>query len=152
MTHAELVERAVRWLANSRGCDVVLREQAHGMCSEIPDAIGWAPGVCVVVEAKVSLVDLRADRGKQCHRNGEALGDERWILTAPGVVLPTQVPYGHGLIEAHANVVRVVVPAPARDVTWRRLRAECEYLRVELSASWRCIRERAALASDGGGK
>ena len=39
MTHAQLVERAVRWLRSYR-CGVVLSEQAC-VSGEMPDALGW---------------------------------------------------------------------------------------------------------------
>ena len=39
MTHAQLVEKAVRWLRSYR-CGVVLSEQAC-VSGEMPDAIGW---------------------------------------------------------------------------------------------------------------
>ena len=145
MKHAELVQRAGAWLRGTKKCTVVLLEQPHGYSPEIPDAIGWAPGLCVVVECKSSIHDLRAEARKQHHLNGESMGDERWFLTPPGLVKPSALPFGHGLIEVRGpRQIRVVRPAPPRDVTWKRLRAECEYLRVELGESWRAIRKREA--------
>src|SRR3984893_14417938 len=48
MTHAQLVERAVRWLRSYR-CGVVLSEQAC-VNGEMPDAIGWKRGNHSVLE------------------------------------------------------------------------------------------------------
>lgn len=141
MTHAELVERASAWLTGSAGCGVVLTEQPHGWNVEIPDAIGWAPGSCIVVECKASPGDCRADRRKQHAANGESMGDFRWILAPAGCVKPSDLPHGHGLLEVRGSRVYVVVPAPARDVTWKRLRAECEFLRVELGEAWKKRRQ-----------
>ncbi len=41
MTHADLVKRAVRWLASSRRCVVVLAESSAFCSNQVPDALGW---------------------------------------------------------------------------------------------------------------
>ena len=66
MTHAELCERARRWLKGSRRCHPVYSDNAS--CSEIPDAIGWSSHFSwcgsTVVECKVSVSDFYADKKK----------------------------------------------------------------------------------------
>lgn len=123
MNHAELVERAERWLRNTRGCAVVLTEfTAHH--SEEPDALGWRDRgfLSILVECKASRADFRADQQKPSRRRhsgpnaaailaGFRLGKERWYMTPPGLVRPEEVPEGWGLLEAGETRVRTVVKA-----------------------------------------
>ena len=68
MTHAQLVQQAVRWL-RSRRCGVVLSEQACAS-GEMPDAIGWKRAChSVLVECKISHADFLADREKPWRQN-----------------------------------------------------------------------------------
>ena len=86
VTHAELVERAVRWLRGTMGCGVVLCERDAGV-GEIPDAIGWRlrDVASHLVECKVTRADFFADLKKQ-HRANHlgGLGG----VTAPFSVMP----------------------------------------------------------------
>ena len=86
MTHAQLVERAVRWLRAYR-CGVVLSEQAC-VSGEMPDAIGWKQAChSVLVECKVTRADFLADRAKPFRLKPEkGVGSERFYLTPPGLV------------------------------------------------------------------
>lgn len=128
MTHDELVDRAVRWLRNTRGCGVVLAELACGAFM-IPDALGWKNGgrLCIHVEVKVSRADFFAD-AKKPHRRGWTPGNERWYFTPPRLVEPTELPRGWGLAEVHARQVRIVVPAPAHKASARIRGLEAEFL------------------------
>ena len=77
MTHAQLVERAVRWLRAYR-CGVVLSEQAC-VSGEMPDAIGWKRAShSVLVECKVTRADFLADRGKPFRAEA---GDREWVAS-----------------------------------------------------------------------
>jgi hypothetical protein len=81
MTHAELVQRAVKWLAESQGCQIVLAEQGGGLTSEMPDAIGWKDGVSVLVECKTSIEDLKADFKKPWRMYPDlGVGQFRWYM------------------------------------------------------------------------
>ena len=110
MTHAGLVELAVKWLRTHYGCGIVLSEQA--CCSgEIPDVIGWK-GRCrsVVVECKVSRADFLADRAKPWRTNPEiALGCERFYLAPAGLIAAAELPDGWGLLEARGRKVEVAL-------------------------------------------
>ncbi|HEV3511119.1 MAG TPA: hypothetical protein VGS05_05405 [Candidatus Sulfotelmatobacter sp.] len=99
MTHAQLVERAVRWLRAYR-CGVVLSEQAC-VSGEMPDAIGWKRAChSVLVECKVTRADFLADRAKPFRqRPGKGVGCERFYLTPPGLVKLEELPAGWGLLE-----------------------------------------------------
>jgi hypothetical protein len=112
LTHAELVERAERWLRKTRGCSVVLTEMTSTLY-ETPDAIGWRVSErwSILVEAKADRRDFLRDQGKP-HRGGVGLGQERWYLTPPGIVMPEEAPDGWGLLEAHTKTVRTVLRSP----------------------------------------
>ena len=85
MTHAQLVDRAVRWLRSYR-CGVVLSEQAC-VSGEMPDALGWKQAChSVLVECKVTRADFLADRAKPFRTKPEkGVGSERFYLTPPRV-------------------------------------------------------------------
>ncbi len=99
MTHAQLVERAVRWLRAYR-CGVVLSEQAC-VNGETPDAIGWKRAShSVLVECKVTRADFLADRAKPFRVKAEkGVGNERFYLTPPALVEVEELPAGWGLLE-----------------------------------------------------
>jgi hypothetical protein len=108
MTHAQLVERAVRWLRTYR-CGVVLSEQAC-VSGEMPDAIGWKRAHhSVLVECKVTRADFLADRGKPFRAKPEqGVGSERFYLTPPGLVKIEELPVGWGLLEVRRGHVEIV--------------------------------------------
>ena len=111
MTHAQLVERAVRWLRAYR-CGVVLSEQAC-VSGEMPDAIGWKRAShSVLVECKVTRADFLADRGKPFRAKPEqGVGSERFYLTPPGLVKVEELPVGWGLLELRRGRVEIVHPS-----------------------------------------
>lgn len=108
MTHAQMVERAVRWLRGYR-CGVVLSEQAC-VSGEMPDAIGWKRAChSVLVECKVTRADFLADRGKPFRQNPEkGVGSERFYLTPPGFVKLEELPAGWGLLELRRGRIEIV--------------------------------------------
>ena len=71
MNHAELVERAERWLKNTFNCGVVLAELvAYTATGETPDAIGWVWNRAILVECKTSRQAFFADQKKREGRTG----------------------------------------------------------------------------------
>jgi len=111
MTHAQLVERAVRWLRSYR-CGVVLSEQAC-VSGEMPDAIGWKKAShSVLVECKVSRADFLADRDKPFRLKPEkGVGSERFYLTPPDLVRVEQLPVGWGLLQCRRDRVEMIQPS-----------------------------------------
>jgi hypothetical protein len=107
MTHAQLVERAVRWLRTYR-CGVVLSEQAC-VSGEMPDAIGWKRAShSVLVECKLTRADFLADRGKPFRQKPElGVGSERFYLTPPALVEAEELPGGWGLLELRRGRVEM---------------------------------------------
>ncbi|MFZ0955794.1 MAG: hypothetical protein WAN60_05590 [Candidatus Sulfotelmatobacter sp.] len=108
MTHAQLVEKAVRWLRHYR-CGVVLSEQACAS-GEMPDAIGWKRAShSVVLECKVTRADFLADRAKPFRLKPEwGVGSERFYLTPAALVKPEELPTGWGLLEIRARGVEML--------------------------------------------
>ncbi len=98
MTHAQLVDRAVRWLRGYR-CGVVLSEQACAS-GEMPDAIGWKQAShSVLVECKVTRADFLADRAKPFRQKPEkGVGCERFYLAPAELIRVEELPTGWGLL------------------------------------------------------
>jgi hypothetical protein len=108
MTHAQLVEKAVRWLRHYR-CGVVLSEQAC-VSGEMPDAIGWKrANHSVLVECKVTRGDFLADRAKPFRVRPESgVGCERFYLTQANLLRPEELPAGWGLLEIRGRGVEMM--------------------------------------------
>jgi hypothetical protein len=108
MTHAQLVEKAIRWLRSFR-CGVVLSEQAC-VSGEMPDAIGWKRAChSVLVECKVTRSDFLADRLKPFRLKPEqGVGCERFYLAPAGSIRCDELPQGWGLLECRAGKVEIV--------------------------------------------
>jgi hypothetical protein len=111
MTHAQLVEKAVRWLRAYR-CGVVLSEQAC-VSGEMPDAIGWRQAChSVLVECKVTRADFLADRAKPFRQKPEkGVGSERFYLTPAALVRTDELPLGWGLLECRRGQIELVHPS-----------------------------------------
>jgi hypothetical protein len=108
MTHAQLVAQAVAWLRRYR-CGVVLSEQACAS-GEMPDAIGWKKAShSVLVECKISRADFLADRGKPFRQRPEiGVGCERFYLFPAGLIRPSELPTGWGLLECRDRKIEVI--------------------------------------------
>jgi hypothetical protein len=115
MTHEGLVDLAVRWLRGHYRCGIILSEQA--CCSgEIPDVIAWK-GRCrsVLVECKVSRSDFLADRSKPWRAAPEgALGCERYYMAPAGLIAPSELPPGWGLLEVRGRKVETTLACNKR--------------------------------------
>jgi hypothetical protein len=111
MTHAQLVEKAVRWLRAYR-CGVVLSEQACAS-GEMPDAIGWKQhSHSVLIECKVTRADFMADRAKPFRaKPKQGVGCERFYLVPAGLVGASELPLGWGLLEYRAAKIHAAHPS-----------------------------------------
>jgi hypothetical protein len=107
MTHAQLVEKSVRWLRSYR-CGLVLSEQAC-VSGEMPDAIGWKRAChSVLVECKVTRSDFLADRAKPFRaKPGKGVGCERFYLAPSGLIRCEELPAGWGLLELRSGKVEI---------------------------------------------
>lgn len=108
MTHAELVERAARWLKGTARCSVVITEQ-WSMEREIPDAIGWRSHESYLVECKTSRADFLHDL-KKWHRKYPdwGMGELRYYMTPPGLIQVDELPDKWGLLEVYPKIIRKV--------------------------------------------
>lgn len=117
LTHAQLVERAGRWLRNTRGLGVVLTERVSS-APETPDAIGWkyAGRYSELVECKASRADFLADAGKWFRKRAvHGMGRLRWYMAMPAVIAPDELPSRWGLVEVRGSRCCVVVKAQERE-------------------------------------
>lgn len=116
MTHDELVERAGRWLLNTKRCKYVAVGRKPWSTSEHPDAIGWLPnGESIVVECKVSCQDLSADYRKSWRKHSKGMGFRRYYMTPHGLLASEwYCPRGSGWLECRGRIVKVMREADAR--------------------------------------
>jgi len=111
-THDELVEIGRKWLLKpwrnaSRGgyghgaCGLVTTEIITSAC-ESPDVLGWSGNVSILLEAKVSRADFRADRKKIFRKMPEfGIGHQRYYIAPSGMISVDELPEGWGLIEVN---------------------------------------------------
>lgn len=114
MTHAELVERASKWLSTYNGkagdyrCGVVLSEYSC-MSGEIPDVIGFSSNKSsVLIECKISKSDFKADQYKYHRHSIQRLGNLRYYLVPAGLITSEETPEGWGLLYAYANKISII--------------------------------------------
>lgn len=132
MTHAQLVEKAVRWLRSYR-CGVVLSEQAC-VSGEMPDAIGWKQAChSVLVECKVTRADFLVDRAKPFRQKPEkGVGSERFYFTPPALVKLEELPTGWGLLEYRRGRIEIVQSSAKNLRTAAGFRCEMNLLLASL--------------------
>lgn len=78
---------------------------------ETPDAIGWHGSASTLIECKTSRSDYLADAKK---KRGAGMGFRRYFLVPQGLVMPTEIPDGWGLLEWDGKRVRSTAPAEPR--------------------------------------
>ena len=132
MTHAQMVEKAVRWLRSYR-CGVVLSEQAC-VSGEMPDAVGWKQAShSVLVECKVTRSDFLADREKPFRQKPEkGVGSERFYLTPAGLIKVDELPFGWGLLQIQRDRIEMVHPSAKNLRTATGFRYEMNLLLASL--------------------
>ena len=110
MTHADLVQKASKWLRNKLNCRVALEElTALTLTGEIPDVIGWVHERSILIEVKTSLSDFKADAKKIFRREPEiGLGHWRFYFSLPGIIPDELLPAGWGLYELHGRSVKYI--------------------------------------------
>lgn len=105
-THAELVTLAEGWLWR-QGCGLVFAELSTLATPETPDAIGFRATTSILIECKATRADFLADKAKPFRQHPErGMGDWRFYLTPKGLIAPSELPQGWGLIEVGKSVRR----------------------------------------------
>jgi len=143
ISHKDLVQRAFAYLKFTKTCSVVFKERcASGW--ETPDAIGFKGGFSYLIECKSSRADFLADKQKFFRKNPEnGMGYERYFMAPVGLLDPSEITKGWGLIEVYdappsqrnRTVKRV---KDSNRFTERNLQREVSYLtsairRIEIS-------------------
>ncbi len=99
ISHSDLVDTAFLYLRNSICCSVAFKER-RGSTSENPDVIGFRQGFSYLIECKASRADFLADKKKFFRKNTDrGMGDERFFMAPIGLLDPSELPDGWGLIE-----------------------------------------------------
>lgn len=110
MTHAELVQRATRWL-HTMGCPMVFPEMVT-YAGETPDCIGFRDSgeTSLLIECKASRSDFLADAKKPHRRWPErGMGMHRYFMCRPGLIRADELPARWGLLYCHPTRVELVV-------------------------------------------
>lgn len=109
MTHAELIQRGVKWLKGQKGsirysCPIIITELVT-VATEIPDILGFGSSHSVLIECKVSHSDFSADFKKSHRRqlNGHGLGTYRFYLSPEKLINKSEVPSDWGLLYCHLD-------------------------------------------------
>lgn len=107
MTHDELCERGLKWLA--RNHPVVVSELKSG-ANEIPDVIGFRVGVSTLIECKTSRSDfLKGQKKYFRHQPQMGMGYKRFYLCPPGIIKPDDLEKsGWGLLYCHKRSIKII--------------------------------------------
>jgi hypothetical protein len=122
MRHHQLVDRAWRYLVNSRRCSVTIRELGSGY--EIPDVLGWySQWASILIECKVTLSDFKNDQRKSFRKNEDeaGLGNSRFYMVPMALkekVLPL-IPERWGLLVATEKRILVEKESQFFEKNWR---------------------------------
>lgn len=108
LDHQQLCQRAAAFLMRN-GFSVAVddRFRALSTTGEQPDTLGFRNGVSCLVEVKTSRSDFLADTNKPFRHNDSGMGDWRFYLAPQGLLSPSELPVGWGLLEWQG---RKVVP------------------------------------------
>lgn len=133
MTHADLVERAGRWLKNTRKLNPVYCEKGSQSILEFPDAIGWNNRHSIMIECKASMNDYYSDWSKVFRKHPElGMGNLRYFMCVDGLIKPENIAEkGFGLLYCKGNIVKVIKES---DGFQANLHAERLFLRSRLLA------------------
>ncbi len=108
ITHAELVQRAVKWLLGAGGCSIAFSEFSTSAI-EIPDAIGFRSKWSIVIECKVSRSDFISEKNKPVRRIPKlAMGQSRYYMVPEGLIEIDDLPDKWGLLYVRERHVRVI--------------------------------------------
>lgn len=137
-THRELCEIAEHWLMNSQRCRVAIAEPNCIVTDEQPDAIGFKASGSILVEAKTSRADFRADLKKwfRIHpQNG--MGLCRYYICEPEIISEDDLPERWGLLHVlpggRGRIVRNSRRFPEVNyAAERRLLTACLYIQKPL--------------------
>ena len=137
-THRELCEIAERWLLGSQRCRVAIAKPNCIVTNEQPDAIGFKSSGSILVEAKTSRADFRADLKKPFRvYPQEGMGYSRYYICEPGIIMENDLPERWGLLHVlpggRVRIVRYSGHFPESNyAAERRLLTACLYIQKPL--------------------
>lgn len=101
-SHLDLVQISEKWI-KKQGFQVVASELKTTI-REIPDVFGFRSNSSMMIECKCSRSDFLRDF-KKPERNGTSLGvgNYRLYISEEGLLQPTDMPLGWGLLEVNAK-------------------------------------------------
>jgi len=110
-THAELVQRADKWLRNTKRCGFTFRELVcYNTSGEIPDNIGFRYGESYLIECKTSRADFFVDKKKLFrYYSNQGMGNYRYYMTCPDLIKPSELPEKWGLLYVFKKQVRQII-------------------------------------------
>lgn len=130
MTHAELVQRAAKWLKGQR-YRVVFTEMTTP-ARETPDAIGFnSGGVSCLIECKTSLADFKREKHKHFRRWSEmGIGCKRYYFCEKDLISADNLFEGWGLLyfEKSKDRIKKVVESKNFQKMSEGLRSERKFL------------------------
>ncbi len=132
ISHRELVERAFLYLYTI-GCSVRFKERITSI-SENPDVMGFGGRqFSVLIECKASKADFLADNKKWFRkRPQDGMGYERYFMAPVGMLKPSEIPKGWGLLEVYEKTPRmnrrVCIAVDAEAFQERNRESEIKYL------------------------
>ena len=132
ISHCELVDRAFLYL-RTVGCSVCFKERVTSI-SENPDAMGFGGRqFSVLIECKSSRADFITDAKKWFRkRPEEGMGYKRYFMSPVGMLKPSEIPCGWGLLEVYEKTPRmnrrVRIAVDAESFYKRNKEAEIQYL------------------------
>jgi len=131
ISHGELVDRAFQYLSAYFGCSVVFKER-RGAQSEIPDAIGFKGSFSTLIECKASRADFLSDKNKYFRKFAiEGMGYKRYFMAPIGLLEPSEIPNGWGLLEVGEKAIkyrRVTIAKESEPFYHRNMQHEISYL------------------------
>jgi len=110
MNHNELIKRGETWLKKQH-CKITIRDECRIYTSnnEQPDVIGWRDNVSILIECKSSRADFLKDKTKTFRADPNlGMGDWRFYLCPPKIILPEDLPEGWGLLWATPKTIQKI--------------------------------------------
>lgn len=132
ISHRELVDRAFLYL-HTIGCSIRFKERISSV-SENPDAMGFGGReFSVLIECKASRADFITDKNKWFRKRTEdGMGYKRYFMAPVGMLKPSEIPKGWGLLEVFEKTPRmnrrVFITVEAKAFHERNREAEIKYL------------------------
>ena len=134
--------RIASGLLRKAGYSVIL-EEFVSISSESPDILAFKNGTSVLIEAKNSRSDFKADAKKNTRRKEDlGMGNYRYYIAPKGLLKKHEIPDGWGFIEVNNEVSEFII---GKDLTWHHPEGDVHWKKSnqgeELLVTLSCIRK-----------